>query len=45
VTAAYLEQPAVRLVTAGAGHAEIAAELASTPGRSSGLRIVDPLAE
>jgi toxin-antitoxin system PIN domain toxin len=35
VTAAYLEQPAVRLVTAGAGHAAIAAELAETPGLRS----------
>jgi uncharacterized protein len=35
VAAAYLEQPAVRLVTAGAGHAVIAAELASTPGLRS----------
>jgi uncharacterized protein len=32
VAAAYLEQPAVRLVTAGAGHKAIAAELATTPG-------------
>ncbi len=35
VAAAYLEQPAVRLVTAGAGHFEIAAELADTPGLRS----------
>ena len=35
VAAAYLEQPAVRLVTAGAGHAAIAAELAATPGLRS----------
>ena len=35
VAAAYFEQPAVRLVTAGAGHAAIAAELAETPGLRS----------
>ena len=35
VAAAYLEQPAVRLVAAGAGHAAIAAELAETPGLRS----------
>jgi toxin-antitoxin system PIN domain toxin len=35
VAAAYLEQPAVRLVTAGAGHIAIAAELAATPGLRS----------
>jgi uncharacterized protein len=35
VTAAYLEQPAVRLVAPGAGHASIAAELAETPGLRS----------
>jgi toxin-antitoxin system PIN domain toxin len=35
VTAAYLTQPAVRLVTAGAGHTAIAAELAATPGLRS----------
>jgi len=35
VAAAYLEQPAVRLVTAGAGHIEIGAELAATPGLRS----------
>jgi toxin-antitoxin system PIN domain toxin len=35
VAAAYVEQPAVRLVTPGAGHAVIAAELAATPGRRS----------
>ena len=35
VAAAYLEQPAVRLVTAGAGHTAIAAELAATPGLRS----------
>ena len=35
VVAAYLEQPAVRLVSAGAGHAAIAAELARTPGLRS----------
>jgi uncharacterized protein len=35
VTAAYLEQPAVRVVAAGAGHASIAAELAETPGLRS----------
>ncbi len=33
--AGYLEQPAVRLVAAGAGHATIAAELAKTPGLRS----------
>jgi uncharacterized protein len=33
--AAYLDQPAARLVTAGAGHATIAAELAGTPGLRS----------
>lgn len=35
VTAAYLEQPAVRVVAPGAGHAAIAAELAETPGLRS----------
>jgi uncharacterized protein len=35
VTASYLEQPAVRLVAPGAGHASIAAELAETPGLRS----------
>ncbi len=35
VAAAYLEQPAVRLVAPGAGHAAIAAELAETPGLAS----------
>ena len=35
VAASYLEQPAVRLVSAGAGHAAIAAELAETPGLRS----------
>jgi toxin-antitoxin system PIN domain toxin len=35
VAAAYLKQPAVRLVTAGAGYAEIAGELAETPGLRS----------
>jgi uncharacterized protein len=35
VAAAYLEQPAVRLVAAGAGHTAIAAELADTPGLRS----------
>jgi toxin-antitoxin system PIN domain toxin len=35
VAAAYLEQPTVRLVTAGAGHMAIAAELAATPGLRS----------
>lgn len=35
VASAYLEQPAVRLVTPGAGHVAIAAELASTPGLRS----------
>jgi toxin-antitoxin system PIN domain toxin len=42
VAAAYLEQPAVRLVTPGAGHAAIAAELAQTPGlRSDNLPDVE----
>jgi hypothetical protein len=35
VVAAYLGQPAVRLVAPGAGHAAIAAELAETPGLRS----------
>jgi toxin-antitoxin system PIN domain toxin len=35
VATGYLEQPAVRLVTAGAGHAAIAAALAETPGLRS----------
>lgn len=35
VATAFLEQPAVRLVEAGARHAEIAAELAETPGLRS----------
>jgi toxin-antitoxin system PIN domain toxin len=35
VAAAYLKQPAVRLVVAGGGHAAIAAELAGTPGLRS----------
>ncbi len=35
VAATYLEQPAVRLVTAGAGHMAVAAELAATPGLRS----------
>ncbi|HEX5247522.1 MAG TPA: TA system VapC family ribonuclease toxin [Gaiellaceae bacterium] len=35
VAAAYLEQPAVRLVAAGVGHGSIAAELAATPGLRS----------
>lgn len=35
VAAAYLQQPAVRLVTAGTGHTAIAAELARTPGLRS----------
>jgi len=35
VAAAYLEQPAVRLVVPGAGHRAIAAELAETPGLRS----------
>jgi toxin-antitoxin system PIN domain toxin len=35
VAAAYLMQPAVRLVGAGAGHMAIAAELAETPGLRS----------
>jgi predicted nucleic acid-binding protein len=32
---AFLEQPAIRIVAPGAGHAEIAAKLASTPGLRS----------
>ena len=35
IAAAYLEQPAVRVVAAGAGHAAIAADLARTPGLRS----------
>ncbi|CAN5674492.1 MAG: PIN domain-containing protein [Actinobacteria bacterium] len=35
VATAYLTQPAVRIVTNGAGHAAIAAELAETPGLRS----------
>lgn len=35
VAATYLEQPAVRVVTPGTGHAAIAAELAETPGLAS----------
>jgi uncharacterized protein len=35
VATAYLQQPAVRIVTAGAGHMSIAAELAETPGLRS----------
>ena len=35
VAAAYMELPAARLVTAGAGHMAIAAELAETPGLRS----------
>jgi len=35
VAAAYLRQPAVRLVAAGTGHVAIAAELAGTPGLRS----------
>ncbi len=35
VLAAYLDQPAVRLVAPGGGHAAIAAELAATPGLRS----------
>ena len=35
VAAAYLEQPAIRLVAAGTAHAAIAAELARTPGLRS----------
>ena len=35
VAAAYLRQPAVRVVAPGAGHAAIAAELAETPGLRS----------
>lgn len=34
-TAAFLEQPAVRVLGPGAGHAAIAAELAATPGLRS----------
>ena len=35
VVAAYLEQPAMRVISAGRGHAAIAAELAATPGLRS----------
>ena len=35
VAAAFLAQPAVRIVSPGAGHATIAAELAATPGLRS----------
>jgi toxin-antitoxin system PIN domain toxin len=35
VVANYLEQPAARIVTAGDGHAGIAADLAATPGLRS----------
>lgn len=35
VAAAYLDQPAARLVAPGPGHAAIAAELAATPGLRS----------
>lgn len=35
VATAYLTQPAVRVVTSGAGHIAIAAELAETPGLRS----------
>jgi uncharacterized protein len=35
VTAAYLDEPAVRVVVPGRGHAAIAAELAETPGLRS----------
>jgi toxin-antitoxin system PIN domain toxin len=35
VAAAYLDQPAVRLVAPGAGHAAIAADIAATPGLRS----------
>jgi toxin-antitoxin system PIN domain toxin len=35
VAAAYLEQPAVRVIAPGPGHAAIAAELARTPGLRS----------
>jgi predicted nucleic acid-binding protein len=35
VAAAYLEQPAVRIVAPGAGHAAIAAALSETPGLRS----------
>ena len=35
VVATYLDQPAVRMVTPGTGHATIAAELAETPGLRS----------
>ena len=35
VAAAYLKQPAVRVVVAGGGHAAIAADLARTPGLRS----------
>ena len=35
VVTAYLQQPATRIVAPGAGHAEIAGELAGTPGLRS----------
>ena len=35
VAAAYLKQPAVRMIAPGMGHAAIAAELADTPGLRS----------
>jgi toxin-antitoxin system PIN domain toxin len=35
VASAYLDQPAVRIVAAGAGHRQIARELAATPGLRS----------
>lgn len=35
VAAAYLQQPAIRVIAPGAGHAAIAAELAETPGLRS----------
>jgi predicted nucleic acid-binding protein len=35
VASAYLDQPAVRLVTPGSGHAAIAAGLVATPGLRS----------
>lgn len=35
VAAAYLDQPAVRMVVPGPGHAVVAAELAATPGLRS----------
>jgi hypothetical protein len=48
VALAYLQQPAVRVMTAGTGHPAIAAELAATHDhgfrRFQRLRVIDPLA-